>query len=313
VGTWNIQNLVRSHKQFKKLESENPSLYADLMKIPRKTDAQMQAIATEVRRIDADILGVQEVLDPGALKEISDLLDGDWVAASSWSVDRPRSNTGFLIKKGLPVYARVEWGSQDIRWISPDLGVSRVLFPGGLPILLLSKEPGGSPSLAVFNHHAKAPSFGEDANDFAFWRKGQNEKLVEIKDTLRRRFGKTLPILGTIDANAKIHWGLAANSETVPLVDHFADSFEVGLAERQPIHRISYRFPARGNTAALSAQMDAILVATGSNLRVFDTKAFQIDPKISDHRPVVSYVDSRFLLVSSHIKPKAAGTGGGGK
>ncbi len=70
VATWNVENLFRPGVD---AGPPNEDIY----------DAKLTALATVVADIGPDVLAVQEVGQPEALRELADRLDGDWHLALS--------------------------------------------------------------------------------------------------------------------------------------------------------------------------------------------------------------------------------------
>ena len=70
VATWNLENLYRPGGEF------GPRTEAAY-------DKKLQALAATIDRIRPDVLGVQEVGEPGALADLVDRLDGHWLSVLS--------------------------------------------------------------------------------------------------------------------------------------------------------------------------------------------------------------------------------------
>jgi endonuclease/exonuclease/phosphatase family metal-dependent hydrolase len=74
VMTWNVENLFRPGGRF------GPHSRADY-------EGKLDALAATITRVAPDVLGLQEVGQPGALADLVDRLDGEWHHATSKHFD----------------------------------------------------------------------------------------------------------------------------------------------------------------------------------------------------------------------------------
>ncbi|WP_033317958.1 endonuclease/exonuclease/phosphatase family protein [Streptomyces yerevanensis] len=92
LGTWNLENLYRPGGRF---GPRNEAAYK----------AKLTALASMITDLDPTLLGVQEVGDPAALRDLADMLDGDWHIALSEHPDGRGIRVGFLSRPALRVRA----------------------------------------------------------------------------------------------------------------------------------------------------------------------------------------------------------------
>ncbi|MEV4740924.1 endonuclease/exonuclease/phosphatase family protein [Streptomyces sp. NPDC049555] len=90
IGTWNLQNLSR------------PGAGPGTPKDEAAYEAKLDGLASTVNRLDPVLLGVQEVLDPKALDDLVERLDGHWHVLLSEHPDRAPHHpirVGFLSRR----------------------------------------------------------------------------------------------------------------------------------------------------------------------------------------------------------------------
>jgi hypothetical protein len=93
VGTWNLENLFRPGGTF---GPKDKIVY----------DGKLAGLAATINAAAPDVLGVQEVGDPGALADLVTLLDGEWHTALSthFGADHP-IRVGVLARHPVQVLA----------------------------------------------------------------------------------------------------------------------------------------------------------------------------------------------------------------
>ncbi|GGW85018.1 endonuclease/exonuclease/phosphatase family protein [Streptomyces lomondensis] len=92
LGTWNLENLYRPGGPY---GPEDDAAYG----------AKLAALAAVITELDPALLGVQEVGDPEALKDLAGMLDDDWHLALSEHADSRGIRVGFLSRAPLTVVA----------------------------------------------------------------------------------------------------------------------------------------------------------------------------------------------------------------
>jgi endonuclease/exonuclease/phosphatase family metal-dependent hydrolase len=92
LGTWNLENLYRPGGPY------GPPDEAGY-------EAKLAALAAVITELDPALLGVQEVGDPEALKDLAGMLDDDWHVAVSEHPDGRGIRVGFLSRTPLTVVA----------------------------------------------------------------------------------------------------------------------------------------------------------------------------------------------------------------
>ncbi|MEU7055619.1 endonuclease/exonuclease/phosphatase family protein [Streptomyces sp. NPDC046197] len=90
LGTWNLENLYRPGGPY---GPKDKAAY----------DTKLAALAAVITELDPALLGVQEVGDPDALRDLAELLDGDWHLAISEHPDGRGIRVGFLSRTALDV------------------------------------------------------------------------------------------------------------------------------------------------------------------------------------------------------------------
>jgi endonuclease/exonuclease/phosphatase family metal-dependent hydrolase len=91
IGTWNLENLFRPGGD----GGPDPAAYA----------AKLEALRTTITTIAPDVLAVQEVGDPEALKDLAGRLTGEWHTVCSQHPDSRGIRVGFLSRLPLTVVA----------------------------------------------------------------------------------------------------------------------------------------------------------------------------------------------------------------
>lgn len=92
LGTWNLENLYRPGGPF---GPRDKVAY----------EAKLAALAAVVTELDPTLLAVQEVGEPEALRDLVDLLDGDWTVATSGHPDSRGIRVGVIGRTPFEVVA----------------------------------------------------------------------------------------------------------------------------------------------------------------------------------------------------------------
>ncbi|MCX5057901.1 MULTISPECIES: endonuclease/exonuclease/phosphatase family protein [unclassified Streptomyces] len=92
LGTWNLENLYRPGGPF---GPKDKAAY----------ETKLAALAAVITELDPTLLGVQEVGEPEALKDLVGMLDGDWHVALSGHPDGRGIRVGFLSRTAVQVLA----------------------------------------------------------------------------------------------------------------------------------------------------------------------------------------------------------------
>ena len=90
IGTWNLENLYRPGGPFGPADK---TAY----------ETKLAALAATITALDPTLLGVQEVGEPEALRDLVGMLDGDWHTALSRHPDSRGIRVGFLSRVPLEV------------------------------------------------------------------------------------------------------------------------------------------------------------------------------------------------------------------
>ncbi|MGW6644104.1 endonuclease/exonuclease/phosphatase family protein [Streptomyces iakyrus] len=107
LGTWNLENLYRPGGPY------GPPDEAGY-------EAKLAALAAVITELDPALLGVQEVGDPEALKDLAGLLDDDWHVAVSEHPDSRGIRVGFLSRTPLTVVADTRAFPAELRPVQAD-------------------------------------------------------------------------------------------------------------------------------------------------------------------------------------------------
>ncbi|MFH9708718.1 endonuclease/exonuclease/phosphatase family protein [Streptomyces luteogriseus] len=141
LGTWNLENLYRPGGPY------GPHDEAGY-------EAKLAALAAAITELDPTLLGVQEVGDPEALKDLAGMLDDDWHVALSEHADSRGIRVGFLSRTPLTVVADTRAFPADLRPVqADDSGLTAGQAGRGV---LAVEVPGGGGPLRVAVCHLKS-------------------------------------------------------------------------------------------------------------------------------------------------------------
>ncbi|SMQ15566.1 Endonuclease/Exonuclease/phosphatase family protein [Streptomyces sp. Ag82_O1-12] len=107
LGTWNLENLYRPGGPY------GPHDEAGY-------EAKLAALAAAITELDPTLLGVQEVGDPEALKDLAGMLDDDWHVALSEHADSRGIRVGFLSRTAMTVVADTRSFPAELRPVQAD-------------------------------------------------------------------------------------------------------------------------------------------------------------------------------------------------
>lgn len=107
LGTWNLENLYRPGGPY---GPHDEAGYG----------AKLAALAAAITELDPTLLGVQEVGDPEALKDLAGMLDDDWHVALSEHADSRGIRVGFLSRTPMTVVADTRAFPPDLRPVQAD-------------------------------------------------------------------------------------------------------------------------------------------------------------------------------------------------
>ncbi|MEU9629908.1 endonuclease/exonuclease/phosphatase family protein [Streptomyces luteogriseus] len=141
LGTWNLENLYRPGGPY------GPHDEAGY-------EAKLAALAAAITELDPALLGVQEVGDPEALKDLAGMLDDDWHIALSEHADSRGIRVGFLSRTPMTVVADTRAFPADLRPVqADDSGLTAGQAGRGV---LAVEVPGGGGPLRVAVCHLKS-------------------------------------------------------------------------------------------------------------------------------------------------------------
>ncbi|MGW0335102.1 endonuclease/exonuclease/phosphatase family protein [Streptomyces sp. NPDC003011] len=138
LGTWNLENLYRPGGPF------GPADKAAY-------EAKLAALAAVITELDPALLGVQEVGEPGALRDLAGMLDGDWHLALSRRPDGRGIRVGFLGRTPFEVLADTSAFPAKVRPVqADDAGVP--VAEAGRGFLAVEAETGQGPLRVAVAH-----------------------------------------------------------------------------------------------------------------------------------------------------------------
>ncbi|MET9680697.1 endonuclease/exonuclease/phosphatase family protein [Streptomyces coeruleorubidus] len=147
LGTWNLENLYRPGGPY---GPEDEAAYG----------AKLAALAAVITELDPAVLGVQEVGDPEALKDLAGMLDDDWQLALSEHPDSRGIRVGFLSRTGVTVLADTTAFPAELRPVQVDDSGATVTRAGrGFLAVEVEEVEGGPLRVAVCHLKSKLLSY----------------------------------------------------------------------------------------------------------------------------------------------------------
>ncbi|MDL5200934.1 endonuclease/exonuclease/phosphatase family protein [Streptomyces sp. ALI-76-A] len=138
LGTWNLENLYRPGGPF------GPADEAAY-------EAKLTALAAVITELDPALLGVQEVGEPGALRDLAGMLEGAWHLALSRRPDARGIRVGFLGRTPFEVLADTTAFPARLRPVqADDAGVA--VAEAGRGFLAVEAETGQGPLRVAVAH-----------------------------------------------------------------------------------------------------------------------------------------------------------------
>ncbi|TXS54450.1 endonuclease [Streptomyces sp. uw30] len=153
LGTWNLENLYRPGGEF---GPKDKAAY----------ETKLAALAATVTALDPALLGVQEVGDPEALRDLTGMLTGDWHVALSEHADGRGIRVGFLSRTALRVLHDTSAFPQKLIPVQTD-DRGGAVSESGRGFLAVETEPQtGSGALRVAVAHLKSKLLSYPGNRF---------------------------------------------------------------------------------------------------------------------------------------------------
>lgn len=129
LGTWNLENLYRPGGPY---GPKDEAAYG----------AKLAALAAVITELGPALLGVQEVGDPEALKDLAGMLDDDWHLALSEHADSRGIRVGFLSRTAMTVLADTTAFPAELRPVqTDDSGVTVARAGRGFLAVEVGDEP----------------------------------------------------------------------------------------------------------------------------------------------------------------------------
>ncbi|MGW6546985.1 endonuclease/exonuclease/phosphatase family protein [Streptomyces massasporeus] len=138
IGTWNLENLYRPGGPY------GPHDEAGY-------EAKLAALAAAITELDPTLLGVQEVGDPEALKDLAGMLDDDWHVALSEHADSRGIRVGFLSRTAMTVVADTRAFPAELRPVQAD-DSGLTAGQAGRGVLAVEVEGGAGPLRVAVCH-----------------------------------------------------------------------------------------------------------------------------------------------------------------
>ncbi|MER5211578.1 endonuclease/exonuclease/phosphatase family protein [Streptomyces sp. NPDC002838] len=138
IGTWNLENLYRPGDPF---GPKDKAAY----------ETKLAALAAVIDQLDPTLLGLQEVGEPEALRDLAGMLDGDWHLALSRRADSRGIRVGFLGRTPFEVLSDTSAFPEKLRPVqADDEGVS--VAESGRGFLAVEAATGSGPLRAAVAH-----------------------------------------------------------------------------------------------------------------------------------------------------------------
>ncbi|WP_406002577.1 endonuclease/exonuclease/phosphatase family protein [Streptomyces sp. NBC_00829] len=142
VGTWNLENLYRPGGPFGPRDKAS-------------YEAKLASLAATVTALAPDLLGVQEVGDPGALADLAGTVGGTWHTVLSEHPDSRGIRVGFLSRHPLTVLADTDAFPRLLRPVQGDDDADSIARMGR-GALAVHIEPGRGPAVDAAVCHLKS-------------------------------------------------------------------------------------------------------------------------------------------------------------
>lgn len=181
IASYNIENLFDAH--------DDPAISGEIDDLPmRKPDAQLSAAADALRRLDADIVALQEIESEAALLWFRDgwLRDMGYAHVASLDAGDGRGIEQAVLSR-FPITRAENWPGLELGGEHPELWGSEPNWQAGEP-LRFHRSPlrvdveipsGGEPyALTLFVVHHKSGREG------GYWREAEAEGLVRLMGAL---------------------------------------------------------------------------------------------------------------------------------
>jgi endonuclease/exonuclease/phosphatase family metal-dependent hydrolase len=188
VGTWNLENLFRPGGTF---GPKDKIVY----------DGKLAALAATINAAAPDVLGVQEVGDPGALADLVTLLDGEWHTALSthFGADHP-IRVGVLARQPVQVLADATAFVAPLRPIQGDDTAAAVGTMGRGVLAVDVVVPGGAAVTMVVCHlKSKLLSYPAASGRTRFNPRDEGERARFGAYALYRRAAEAATARATVD------------------------------------------------------------------------------------------------------------------
>ncbi|MFE7899631.1 endonuclease/exonuclease/phosphatase family protein [Streptomyces sp. NPDC057424] len=138
LGTWNLENLYRPGGPYGPRDEAG-------------YEAKLAALAAVITELDPALLGVQEVGDPEALKDLAGMLDDDWHVAVSEHADSRGIRVGFLSRTTVRVLADTRAFPAELRPVQAD-DAGLTAGRAGRGVLAVEVEGGDGPLRVAVCH-----------------------------------------------------------------------------------------------------------------------------------------------------------------
>ncbi len=232
IATYNVENLFD--------DQDDPTLSGDIEDLDmRKPDAHLEAAADALRRLDADVVALEEVESEGAVRWFRD----QWLEGLGYthlaSID---AGDGRGIEQAVlsryPITHTENWPGRDLGGVHPDLWGSQRNYNAGEPLQfhrsplrvdveIPTADEADTYTLTLFVVHHKSGRYGD------YWREAEAEGLVSIIDELEAADPQSnVVVLG--DFNAMLRDFSVRIYLDAGLIDAFAD--ERDMSDRYVTH-----------------------------------------------------------------------------
>jgi endonuclease/exonuclease/phosphatase family metal-dependent hydrolase len=205
LATYNVENLF-DDRDDPSLTGRHDDCHSRDKTVRAKPESQLRAVADTIRRLDADIIGLQEIESYDALIEFREayLKDLGYDHAISIDVGQERGIEQAVLSRFPVKHVRV-WPNMDLGGVHPEKYGDKKNWYAGEPIQyrrsplhvrvhVPASDGGADYELDLFVVHHKSGRYND------YWREKEADALVGIVDRLRREGDRNIAILGDFNA-----------------------------------------------------------------------------------------------------------------
>lgn len=278
---------IRQYHEIKKLKKMTFNVSLDTRFNRGHTEEEFRArLDGRMRRVQSILL--EESPDLVVLQEVGEIARFDRMLKGPLKgiykpiiLENTKSeilDTVFLVKEDLPFDVTLE-SHQHVTWRDPTQGTQRLLFPKGLPTLVLRKHPNDPPFLILIGNHAKSKRGRSGDPESFLWRFQQYRQIAKIIQSYEARYPGTAVIIGG-DFNTSI----GSSPELSPLKYFLRSSFELAKKKFKGILVTHTYHPAYKDT--IYQHLDDFMLSAGLWNHVIEAKVYRHKDKDGNILPI---------------------------